>query len=646
MARVFNRQCISLVSSLRHKYKNLIYKYVVMVNACDYFIMFNYNFNFFCRRCIEVENESDALKVDIPDSDINHMNSADAITNHCNENGTSPSNKVESDVPASPVNEVKITEDSKANVVEPVAVEVVSKSSEPDLNDNVDNVESTVLNLCVKKPRDEVESCIEKTEVPVIGTVENKENLDAPIDLSKGNKVSTDDAIVILDDDDTTPVNCNHLSANYDSVEQLHFIRMLEMELRNEDAKLLLLKKIHQSQSNFAKVKDNRPPSSVASVRPSVSNNTSRNGAITVPIIRSQAPQTMHQSVRPPLPPQLVTPSVAKSLPGSSQSRGGSVTIGHSAASLRPTTNTVSSSLRSVVSHTSVNSTAASSHHRTQQQQSSVAAASVPDQNSAQRQAAAKMALRKQLEKTLLQIPPPKPPPPEMNFVPSLMNGEFVPLVGLEEVVKYIQDADARGKGDKGPEIKYVFNPFVCVQCGTDFTPVWKRDRPGSKNVICELCVTSNQKKALKQEHTNRLKSAFVKALQQEQELEQRLQMAANHSPAASTVSASTLNVPSGSSSLRVPSHASVQSAMLGAHNAAGLAAMYKGMTSEQLQQNLFINQQLRGFNAAAFGSRLGFPYSPLAAAAAMKNPIADLQRQYLLDLIPRSVPGSSLWRT
>ena len=44
---------------------------------------------------------------------------------------------------------------------------------------------------------------------------------------------------------------------------------------------------------------------------------------------------------------------------------------------------------------------------------------------------------------------------------------------------------------------------------------------PGKEvKVICEACVTSNVKKALKAEHTNRLKAAFVKALQQEQELE------------------------------------------------------------------------------------------------------------------------------
>lgn len=41
--------------------------------------------------------------------------------------------------------------------------------------------------------------------------------------------------------------------------------------------------------------------------------------------------------------------------------------------------------------------------------------------------------------------------------------------------------------------------------------------------MLCEQCMSSNQKKALKAEHTNRLKGAFVKALQQEQEIERRI---------------------------------------------------------------------------------------------------------------------------
>ncbi len=48
--------------------------------------------------------------------------------------------------------------------------------------------------------------------------------------------------------------------------------------------------------------------------------------------------------------------------------------------------------------------------------------------------------------------------------------------------------------------------------------------------VICEACVTSNVKKALKAEHTNRLKAAFVKALQQEQELEAHMAAQASQS--------------------------------------------------------------------------------------------------------------------
>merc|ERR1719210_1812260 len=136
----------------------------------------------------------------------------------------------------------------------------------------------------------------------------------------------------------------------------------------------------------------------------------------------------------------------------------------------------------------------------------------------AQRQAAAKLALRKQLEKTLLQIPPPKPPPPEMHFIPNPANTEFIYLTGLEECVNRILNLDA-----VTPPMP---KPFVCSQCGTDFTPTWKWDKAAKGKevrVICEQCVTSNVKKALKAEHTNRLKAAFVKALQQEQELEAKI---------------------------------------------------------------------------------------------------------------------------
>ncbi|XP_041971541.1 transcriptional repressor p66-alpha isoform X3 [Aricia agestis] len=154
-------------------------------------------------------------------------------------------------------------------------------------------------------------------------------------------------------------------------------------------------------------------------------------------------------------------------------------------------------------------------------------------QTPAQRQAAAKLALRKQLEKTLLQIPPPKPPPPEMNFIPSPSNTDFVYLVGLEHVVDYLTNEDRMPRSSV---------PAVCAQCGSDFTPVWRWERGSGRRAdatfalapaarrLCELCVSGNVKRALKAEHTARLKTAFVRALQQEQEIERRL--AAPDSPA------------------------------------------------------------------------------------------------------------------
>ncbi|KAG8146920.1 hypothetical protein E2320_013996 [Naja naja] len=142
--------------------------------------------------------------------------------------------------------------------------------------------------------------------------------------------------------------------------------------------------------------------------------------------------------------------------------------------------------------------------------------------DAANSQAAAKLALRKQLEKTLLEIPPPKPPAPLLHFLPSAANSEFIYMVGLEEVVQSVIDSQGKGCASL-----LRVEPFVCAQCRTDFTPHWKQEKNGK--ILCEQCMTSNQKKALKAEHTNRLKNAFVKALQQEQAGDRAAAAAAGH---------------------------------------------------------------------------------------------------------------------
>lgn len=86
--------------------------------------------------------------------------------------------------------------------------------------------------------------------------------------------------------------------------------------------------------------------------------------------------------------------------------------------------------------------------------------------------------------------------------------------------------------------------PYTCTQCKTDFTSRWRKEKAG--NILCDQCMSSNQKKALKAEHTNRLKAAFVKALQQEQEIEQHiLQQAASSSSSSSVSKTSSSSSPS-----------------------------------------------------------------------------------------------------
>lgn len=77
--------------------------------------------------------------------------------------------------------------------------------------------------------------------------------------------------------------------------------------------------------------------------------------------------------------------------------------------------------------------------------------------------------------------------------------------------------------------------PHTCVQCKTDFTSCWRKEKTG--NILCDQCMSSNQKKALKAEHTNRLKAAFVKALQQEQEIEQHILQQTTSSSSSHSIS-------------------------------------------------------------------------------------------------------------
>ncbi|CAH0598284.1 unnamed protein product [Chrysodeixis includens] len=296
-------------------------------------------------------------------------------------------------------------------------------------------------------------------------------------------------------------------------------LRTLREKLRAEETRLVLLRKLRQSQQATG-----LPPAKDTSTGTALAGS----GCVVPPgVTVTPAPPPAHQQAKRS---NNSTSSAAASSTSSSR-RTSSLPGG---ATLTPGPYRSQSSTSGGASITpSVTITPApppASQHASSNKASS--RSSEDTQTPAQRQAAAKLALRKQLEKTLLQIPPPKPPPPEMNFIPSPSNTDFVYLVGLEHVVDYLTNEDRMPRSSV---------PALCAQCGCDFTPVWRWERGGGAGArrhdatfaaappppaarrLCELCVSGNVKRALKAEHTARLKTAFVRALQQEQEIERRL---------------------------------------------------------------------------------------------------------------------------
>ncbi|XP_045080664.1 transcriptional repressor p66 alpha-like isoform X2 [Coregonus clupeaformis] len=392
--------------------------------------------------------------------------------------------------------------------------------------------------------------------------------------------LSPDDDVIVLSDNDSCspPMNgLNHLKEldtdllmKSSPEERDRIIKQLKEELRLEGAKLVLLKKLRQSQiqkDTLQKVWTHVAKPSVlsGSAAPPSLIRRSSGTVIPPPLVRGgQQISSKHgshnsQIIMPPLvrgakqiqslrqqqqlsgsgsggsgpPPLLLAPRA--NVPGSQAQRGlmqsGLIRVGNvNNASLLVNISQASPTNMKVPSITS------------QSGNSSVSVVNVND-SSAACQAAAKLALRKQLEKTLLEIPPPKLPTPELNFLPSAANNEFIYLVGLEDVVQNLLDSMMRAKTGMPPVKPAIKEPFTCTQCSTDFTCRWRQDKAKGGTILCADCMSSNQKKALKAEHTNRLKAAFVKALQQEQEIEQQIfQQAASpvsHTPSSSSSSSS-----------------------------------------------------------------------------------------------------------
>jgi hypothetical protein len=147
--------------------------------------------------------------------------------------------------------------------------------------------------------------------------------------------------------------------------------------------------------------------------------------------------------------------------------------------------------------------------------------------------------VRKEFDKSLAQVEFPRgPPQPDIFFIPNANHIDFLMCLGLEDVVRSVQEhliskqlqkekqeKKAAEKDQQGGdvkqeqtastttpnviEIKYEY-PNICAQCSTDFTPMWRKDKNGT--AMCERCLKQLEKRQAKQEHAAKLKQLFVKA--------------------------------------------------------------------------------------------------------------------------------------
>ncbi|KAE8588971.1 hypothetical protein XENTR_v10022843 [Xenopus tropicalis] len=480
-----------------------------------------------------------------------------------------------------------------------------------------------------------------------------KENInEEPVDMSsrrsdqdRGGLTPSPDVIVLSDNEASSPRSVSRWEerikvANLDMFkgknleERQKLIKELRDELRLEEARLVLLKKLRQSQLQKENVLQKNPvaqnaativqPSPTHVGQPGLSKMPSRPGVPGLDAQNMRSVQShgvirtansahphmlMSQRVIAPNPSQMpgqCVPPKANMIRSSTPSINQPISYPQTSSSIQCQRSASSSMYMNLGSHMPPGSV-----NRVSSPLPSPSAMTDPVSS----QAAAKLALRKQLEKTLLEIPPPKPPAPLLNFLPSAANSEFIYMVGLEEVVQSVIDSQV-----KGCSSLLHMDPFICAQCRTDFTPHWKREKSGK--ILCEQCMTSNQKKALKAEHTNRLKNAFVKALQQEQEIEQRLQHQASLSPGTPPIVSSKQDNLMRHHSLRQPTQPQ-NVLQRGITNARAMLSNFAQAPQLPVAGGLLA---MPGVNIAYLNAGMGGHKS---------TSLADRQREYLLDMIP-----------
>lgn len=227
-------------------------------------------------------------------------------------------------------------------------------------------------------------------------------------------------------------------------------------------------------------------------------------------------------------------------------------------------------------------------------------------------------------------------------------------MLGLDYVVDFL----TKVKRDKPRK-----QPLCCSQCSTDFTCAWKWkevDKNGKKgfDVFCEACINSNIRKALKAQHTNNLKAAFLKALQQEKEIDRLSQtIPKSHSSVRESRQNSSLPVPA-------PAHQAHNSSKYSLPKS-GTTITYipkpsSGMNHANLTQVGKLNPQFQSLFQAQQFLASGVPLNPNVLSLTSYMPPSthhnqgksstgqhDFRRQYRPERIqsPSIPPAPSGWK-
>uniref|UniRef100_A0A1I8EHI4 P66_CC domain-containing protein n=1 Tax=Wuchereria bancrofti TaxID=6293 RepID=A0A1I8EHI4_WUCBA len=444
-------------------------------------------------------------------------------------------------------------------------------------------------------------------------------------DCKFGIKVENDEVLLMSDESELSSLNDTEFEqvkkvfdrtlhreqTDEQKKEREMMIKTLEAELRKEEAKLSMLRKLRISQQHSVKQIQE------ANIR-KLTANIAQNGS--------------GHAYKPPV--------------AAVQSR--STSNSHSKAS------TSNASSRAVASAASAAAALMNLNLTPQQQQLLQNAAKSGLLNTAAAQALLQQAQQQAQANNGKPIPPPRPPPPDMHFIPNGNQPDFLMYLGLDIAVqRLLKDKVATKRVTEGP--------YLCEECGTDFTPVWRAigADENSLNLYCDACVKAAQKKKLRQEHTALLRKAFNKVMEKEQELEKQIAegkfetaVPSSSTPRSSTPATPPLNAaavktaPSSSGASLSAAKASTSSIVritvgIGSHfRYIGvryhLARSCRGTRKGKLQWNPLMQQRLPNLAMAALAQAVQNAQqssasgnvasnAAAAAAAAAANPLAAL---------------------